>query len=328
MDKTLTNDSKDGILISVVIPVYNRPDELKRAIRSVLAQTFQQFEIIVTDDGSEVDIKTLCGSFEDDRIRYVRNDEHTNANIARNRGIKAARGDYIAMLDSDDAFLPNHLERRLAKIQEWNCDGIFGSAYFDDGTSRALVLSRPRRPEEPMIEYLLSDGFAPTPSHFYKREAALAVMWDETLDRHQDFDFSVRFADRFLFFSDYDPTIVVDRRVQKKRSYRYDSCIRFIDRFREQLPGRIYNQYHFSMFMHVQGNAVIDKQIERHYAENSYRYIYAVSFSRFLFVHKVKRIFYGMIFLKFICLHILFFLNALLFGRLPPEMRNNSAWAG
>lgn len=320
------SEMENEVLISVVIPAYNRLDELRRALRSVLSQTFQRFEVIVVDDGSEMDIKSLCESFGDERILYIRNAVHTNANVARNRGIYAARGEYIAMLDSDDEFCPEHLTRRLSKIREWNCDGIFGSAYFDYGTRIELVLSRPLRIGETMLNYLLSDGFAPTPSHFYKRDAALSVLWDESLERHQDFDFSVRFADRFLFLSDYEPTIVVDRRVQAKRNYQYESCIRFIDKYGEYLPGRIYNQYHFSMFLHVQNNAIIDKKIEEHYARNSYKYIYAVSFSRFLFVHKVKRIFYGFVFLKFMYLHILFFARAILFGDLPPEMKDNLAW--
>lgn len=314
--------------VSIVIPVYNRPAELERAIRSVLAQTFQGFEVVVVDDGSETDIRSLCDSFGDARIRYFRNEGHTNANVARNRGIREAQGEYIAMLDSDDQFLPDHLTRRLSKIEEWSCDGIFGSAYFDYGSRLELIVSRPLREGEPMLNYLLSDGFAQTTSHFYKRNAAVAVLWDESMDRHQDFDFSVRFADRFLFLSDFEPTIVVDRRVREKRNYKYDSCIRFIDKYRDQIPSRIYNQYHFLMFLHVQSNTVIDRQVERHYSAQSYRYIYAVPFYRFLMVHKTKRIFYGLVFLKFVALHILFFANALLFGKLPPEMKNNPNWAG
>lgn len=299
-------------LVSVIIPVYNRPAELKRAVRSVLAQTFQGFEIIVVDDGSTADLKTLCDSFGDDRVRYFRNDEHTNANVARNRGIREAQGGYIAMLDSDDEFLPGHLERRLAKIREWRCDGIFGSAYVEYGTHRDLSLSRPLREGELMINYLLSDGFAPTPSHFYRREAALAVMWDETMDRHQDFDFTVRFSEAFSFRCDIEPTVLVNWKAGGKRIVKYDSCMRFIDRHRGRILPRVYNFYHRSMYSHVQGNAVIDKRVERHYAVNSYKYIYAVPFSEFAFVHKTKRVFYGFLFLKFILLHVLFFMRVLL----------------
>lgn len=305
-DKTVINT-----LVSVVIPTYNRPLELDRAIKSVLAQTWQTFEIIVVDDASDVDIKSVCDAFNDTRIRYFRNNVHKNANVARNIGIKEAQGIYIAMLDSDDEFLADHLERRLEMIKKWDCDGIFGSAYVEYGTHKDLALSRPLRTGERMINYLLSDGFAPTPSHFYKREAALAVMWDETMDRHQDFDFTLRFSERFSLLCDIQPTVLVNWKVGEKRNVKYDSCIRFIDRHKDEILPRIYNFYHRSMYSHVQRNEVVDKKIERHYAVNSYKYIYAVPFSEFLFVHKARLFFYGFLFVEFVLLHILFFIKIL-----------------
>src|SRR5262249_13181427 len=95
---------------SVVIPVYNRADTLSRVLRSVLAQTFQDFEIVVVDDGSKDDPKSVCDSFHDPRIRYLRQ-ENRGGGAARNAGIDAARGRFVAFLDSDDEFLPQHLER-------------------------------------------------------------------------------------------------------------------------------------------------------------------------------------------------------------------------
>lgn len=216
-------------LVSVVIPTYNRSKELARAIKSVLNQTYQNFEILVVDDGSEENLRVVCDSFNDQRIRFLRNDTHTNANVARNRGIKEAQGEYIAMLDSDDEYLPHHLSRRVEKIKEWDCDGIFGSAYIDNGEEQTLKLSRPLKKGELMINYLLSDGFAPTPSHFYKANAAKAVLWDETLLRHQDYDFSVRFAKSYSFLSDYEPTIIVYWVVNKVSSIDLNSCILFLE---------------------------------------------------------------------------------------------------
>lgn len=139
---------------------------------------------MVVDDGSEEDLKVICDSFNDQRIKFLRNDTHTNANVARNRGIKEAQGEYIAMLDSDDEYLPHHLNRRIEKIKEWDCDGIFGSAYIDNGDEQTLKLSRPLKKGELMPNYLLSTGSAPTPTHFYKTAAAKSTLWDETLLRH------------------------------------------------------------------------------------------------------------------------------------------------
>lgn len=113
-------------LVSVIIPVYNRENELKRAINSVLNQTFQNFEIIVVDDFSEININSIVISFNDPRILYYKLDKKRNANVCRNLGLKYAKGNYIAMLDSDDEWLPNHLSLRLDYISKTDYDYLYG----------------------------------------------------------------------------------------------------------------------------------------------------------------------------------------------------------
>lgn len=307
MEPNSAQDSPTKDLISVVIPVYNRTVELERAIRSALNQTWQKFEIIVVDDGSDVDIQVVCHSFSDKRIRYIRCNQHKNANIARNIGIMVAQGEYIAMLDSDDEFLRHHLERRLNKIKEWGCDGIFGSVYFFvDNQKTALRLSRPRLENELMVNYLLSDGFAQTSSHFYRTAAVLEIMWDETLTRHQDYDFSVRFADKFIFLPDYEPTVnFFFSSFSRRNDINLDSCIEFIRRYEDQIAPQIYNDYHRRLYFTFREHS--NRAYVRHYARNSYRYIHLVSFGDFLAVHPVRRALIWAVFLKFIWLHVYYF---------------------
>ncbi len=235
-------------LVSVVIPTYNRSFELQRAIRSVLSQTYQNFEILVVDDGSEEELKPVCDSFGDARIRFFRNEQHTNANVARNRGIKEAKGEYIAMLDSDDEYLPIHLARRVQKIKEWGCDGIFGSVYIFDGVKRTLSLSRPLREGELMVNYLLSDGAATTPTHFYKTSCANDILWDESLLRHQDYDFSVRFAQKYSFISDYEPTTVINWIKGEKRNVDLKSCVIFAEKIKQHASGYFLSKYFVQMY--------------------------------------------------------------------------------
>lgn len=247
----MTEQTQDTTpLVSVVIPTYNRSKELARAIKSVLNQTYQNFEILVVDDGSEEDLRVVCDSFNDQRIKFLRNDTHINANVARNRGIKEAQGEYIAMLDSDDEYLPHHLSRRVEKIKEWNCDGIFGSAYIDNGVEIVTGLSRPVRKNENFTEYLFSDGFAPTPSHFYRKHAAKQIVWDEQILRHQDFDFSIRFADKFHFKVDHYPTIKIHwhpNTFQLLTEAQFRSQQAVFENYKARLTPRTQAQYYLRM---------------------------------------------------------------------------------
>ena len=101
--------------VSVVIPTYNRCNFLEEALRSVFAQTYQDFEILVVDDASsdktEKTIYEKFGEYIDlGRIKYLRNKRKMERSYSRNRGIKKATGRYIAFLDDDDVWLPNHLD--------------------------------------------------------------------------------------------------------------------------------------------------------------------------------------------------------------------------
>jgi GT2 family glycosyltransferase len=100
--------------VSVVIPSYNRADLLTLTIRSILAQTVRPAEIIVVDDGSTDHTAAACAAFPSP-VQYIRQ-ENSGVSAARNRGIKAASGSWIAFCDSDDLWMPNKLEVQLAAI--------------------------------------------------------------------------------------------------------------------------------------------------------------------------------------------------------------------
>ncbi|MFW5997286.1 MAG: glycosyltransferase family 2 protein [Desulfovermiculus sp.] len=113
--------SLSSLLISVIIPTYNRAHILLRAVHSVLCQTHSHLELIIVDDGSEdVTLKTIS-ALEDPRIRLVHQD-HQGVAAARNAGILQAKGEYIALLDSDDVWEPSKLELQLSFTLQggWN----------------------------------------------------------------------------------------------------------------------------------------------------------------------------------------------------------------
>jgi glycosyltransferase involved in cell wall biosynthesis len=184
---------------SVIIPVYNRAPALRRAIESVCAQSCQDFEIVVVDDGSHDDPGAVVASFNDPRIHF-----HAQANSgggkARNTAIDRARGHFIAPLDSDDIFLPDHLASMKALLD--NSTGLVGYAQVqvDRGVGR-IFLKPPRaiRANEDMATYLLCDrGFVPTITIVVPREAAARIRYAENLRPAEDTDFAIR-----LFLAGY-----------------------------------------------------------------------------------------------------------------------------
>lgn len=100
-------------LVSVVIPTYNRAHLVNRAIATVLAQSYQDFEVVVVDDGSKDNTRDVVSQIEDKRIRLITHEINQGASAARNTGIMAAKGRYVAFHDSDDEWLANKLETQM-----------------------------------------------------------------------------------------------------------------------------------------------------------------------------------------------------------------------
>jgi glycosyltransferase involved in cell wall biosynthesis len=180
-------------LFSVVIPVFNRAEPLARALRSVLEQSCQDFEIVVVDDGSVDDPQSTVDAFADPRIRFLRQ-ENSGGGAARNAGIDLARGRWVALLDSDDIFLPSHLEA-MARLLAGTKDTVgYAPMIVDRGAGRTFI--KPPRAicaGEDMASYLMCDrGFVPTITVVLARETARRVRYNDTLPFAQDTDFAIR----------------------------------------------------------------------------------------------------------------------------------------
>lgn len=138
-------------LISVVIPTWNRAGLTKRAIDSVLHQTFSDFEVVVVDDGSIDETERVVGAIPDRRVKYVRR-EHAGRGAARNAGVAAASGRYLTFLDSDDGAEPTWLQELSAAFAEPGKDVAFCGLHFvePDGrrTPQVPSGSRPLGPDE------------------------------------------------------------------------------------------------------------------------------------------------------------------------------------
>ena len=105
-------------MISVVIPTYNRAGKLVEAVQSVFSQTYSDYEIIISDDGSTDNTAEIIQQFGDSRVRYLKNEHSGLPSVARNIALKAAEGKYIAFLDSDDLWLPDKLKEQVAVLDK------------------------------------------------------------------------------------------------------------------------------------------------------------------------------------------------------------------
>ena len=115
-------------MISVIIPTWNRAALLKKAIQSVLAQTVPPLEVLVCDDGSMDNSRWMVESLGDRRVRFLGSSHGGRPAIPRNRGIREARGEWLAFLDDDDEWLPEKLEKEIALAQRLNCLAVCSNA--------------------------------------------------------------------------------------------------------------------------------------------------------------------------------------------------------
>ena len=124
-------------LVSVIVPTYNRRETIQAAIASVQRQTFEDWELVVVDDGSTDDTAALIEG-SDPRLVLIRQ-MNQGVNAARNTGMLRARGQYIAFLDSDDEWLPHHLELSVAFFRAFPGEDFLSGEFSEDGGSRGLV---------------------------------------------------------------------------------------------------------------------------------------------------------------------------------------------
>ena len=127
--KNITADLKIEEGVSVVIPVYDRTDFLRESIESVLGQTYQNFELILVCDGSPAETLSMTNQYKSHpKVRVFRYKDNSGTSVrGRNRGIKEARGKYVAFLDSDDIAEPNRLEVSVNCIKKYNADIVYGN---------------------------------------------------------------------------------------------------------------------------------------------------------------------------------------------------------
>ena len=184
--------------VSVIIPTYNRQGLLGRAMSSVLDQGYEDFELIVVDDASTDRTRETVEGFADGRVRYLRHDTNEGAATARNTGIRASRGQYIAFHDSDDEWLAGKLEKQMRLFEE--AGDTVGAVYcaflrIENGKETYIPGPHIEEREGDLSHALLFENFVSTQTLVVRRERLeKAGLFFDQLPRFQDWELAIRLS--------------------------------------------------------------------------------------------------------------------------------------
>ncbi|MCK5306495.1 MAG: glycosyltransferase [Candidatus Omnitrophica bacterium] len=186
----------ENALVSIIIPTYNRARIIKRAVKSVLEQTYTNFELIIIDDGSTDNTAEIINSYKDERVIYIKNNKNSGQTIARNIGLKKAKGEYIAFLDSDDEWHIDYLEKQVAVLNELSDE--YGLVYCKCkrlvNNKASFIPSRIIKEEDIKVEWL-KENFTTLQAVLLKRQYLKECGYlDERMTAIEDWDFFIRLS--------------------------------------------------------------------------------------------------------------------------------------
>ena len=196
--------------VSVIMPTHNRAAMLRRAIDSVLSQTYGDLELIIISDGSTDTTSETVASYSDPRIRYFKHDTSRGASAARNTGLRASRGDFIAFLDDDDEWTRDRLEIQLPVLEDSSPDVglVYGwMQYIRD--QKVYKIHKPVLKGNVFVQMLDDQAIGGCPTVMIKREVMDRVgLFDEELFRGNDGDYWRRISQYYQV--DYVPYVLAN----------------------------------------------------------------------------------------------------------------------
>ncbi len=214
-------------LVSIIVPVYNAEESLRQAIDSVLGQTYPHIEVVVVDDGSCDGSSEICLAYGD-RIRCL-TQANQGASVARNHGIRVARGDYIGFLDSDDCYLPDKVDKLVGLFEKYPEAGAVTGAFIEKTAGGARVTPEAGRVLEDGAEHGLINYFkceyqgcwVVHTNTILVRRAVLEEVggFDENMCFGEDVDLWSRIAGRYPVAYLDEPLAVYDRTNDRSLCY-------------------------------------------------------------------------------------------------------------
>jgi glycosyltransferase involved in cell wall biosynthesis len=198
-------------MVSIIIPTCDRPGFLKEALQSVISQTYKNLEIIIINDGGE-DVSEIINSLDNKgNIIYLRHEDRMGPSAARNTGLKVARGKYIAYLDDDDVYYPNHLETLIVFLERSNSKVAYTDSYQ---AFQAWITDRYVTTDKTITysydfdrQKFLISNYIHIINIVHRRELLDEIgLFDEELETHEDWDMCIRLSQKYEFYHIKDVT--------------------------------------------------------------------------------------------------------------------------
>ncbi|MBO9701647.1 MAG: glycosyltransferase family 2 protein [Sporocytophaga sp.] len=199
------------MLLSVIIPAYNRAHIIKDTLNSVLNQRYTNFELIFVDDASTDHTEEIIKAFNDQRITFIKKTVNYERGAARNTGTMIAQGDYITFIDSDDIFYEDHLLKAVEHIKRFNLPEVFCQRYEVKNEGGRVLWEAPVM-DEGINEKLIEGNFLSCNGVFLRRDIAQRNLFCEErkLSGLEDWELWLRLAPkyRFLFSNEITSSII------------------------------------------------------------------------------------------------------------------------
>lgn len=195
-------------MISIIVSTYRRPTYLKKAIQSVLNQTYTDWELIVVSDGEDKEAREITESLKDKRIRYFEIVHFGNHSRVKNKGIMESKGEYIAFLDDDNQYRPDHLNILIKNMEKENVAMVYGDRWVIDEVTHAKPKMGVFSDFDPIK--IFSANYIDTSDVLVKREALFAVGgFDEGFKKFLDWNLWIRMV-KYGFTFKHIPLVITD----------------------------------------------------------------------------------------------------------------------
>lgn len=228
--------------VSIIVPTFNRLEYLRRTLASVFQQTFRDWELLIADDGSDIDTRAYLQTLEDPpRVRVLWLPHSGRPSVARNAALRAAEGEYVAFLDSDDLWTPTKLQVQVDSLRRHiDCRWGYTRFVLVDASGRPTEWQRTRNWPTP-VGWILdrlarSETVIAVPSVIVSRELLEQVGgFDESLVMCEDFDLWLRLAARSQVDAIDEPCTLVTRHAQHSGNElsSFEDCERVFEKLRQ-----------------------------------------------------------------------------------------------